>query len=96
MNKQNNPVTRLLEKMYELWNNNVDHTTQLVRWVLPREDKRMYEVFCRGESVHQWKLEHGVKPDQINFRGYGESKPIAKNNTDEGRQLNRRVEFLIL
>ncbi len=56
MDKQNNPVTRQLEKMYELWDTTIDQNTQLVRWVLPREDKRMYEVFCHGESIHQWKL----------------------------------------
>lgn len=38
----------------------------------------------------------GLDPDQYTTRGYGESRPVATNATDEGRQLNRRVEFVVL
>ena len=32
----------------------------------------------------------------LSSNGYGESRPVATNDTDEGRQLNRRVEFMII
>ena len=36
----------------------------------------------------------GISPDRITAIGYGESKPVADNNTPEGRVANRRVEIV--
>lgn len=41
-------------------------------------------------------LEHGLNPNNFEAVGYGETKPIADNSTEAGRQKNRRVEFKIL
>ena len=38
----------------------------------------------------------GVDPSRLTSRGYGEGMPIATNDTDAGRALNRRVEFAII
>ena len=37
-----------------------------------------------------------VSSNQIRVRGYGEEQPVAANSTNDGRQKNRRVEFLVL
>jgi outer membrane protein OmpA-like peptidoglycan-associated protein len=50
----------------------------------------------RAASVRSYLLEHWVDHDRIISKGYGESVPVTTNETDEGRQLNRRVEFTIL
>lgn len=50
----------------------------------------------RAKSVHDYFVEHGVNPDRLSYIGYGESRPIATNETAEGRQKNRRVELTIL
>ena len=49
----------------------------------------------RAESVRGYLVENGVPPASIVARGFGESRPIASNDTDEGRQLNRRVEIVV-
>jgi OOP family OmpA-OmpF porin len=37
----------------------------------------------------------GIKKEMLQAKGYGETRPIASNDTDEGREQNRRVEFVI-
>ena len=50
----------------------------------------------RARSVMEYILSKGIATSRIISQGYGETKPVATNETDEGRQLNRRVEFKIL
>jgi len=47
----------------------------------------------RMNSVRDILVGHGVPVSRLIAVGYGESRPIATNETDEGRALNRRVEF---
>lgn len=47
----------------------------------------------RAESVSHYLSSHGVSPGRLQAKGYGESRPIADNSTDDGRALNRRVEL---
>jgi len=50
----------------------------------------------RAESVKNYIADHGIGADRITTNGYGQSKPVAANNTAEGRQQNRRVEVTIV
>ncbi len=49
----------------------------------------------RAESVKNALLNEGIGSDRIRVKGYGESYPIATNDTVAGRQQNRRVEVII-
>jgi outer membrane protein OmpA-like peptidoglycan-associated protein len=48
----------------------------------------------RAEAVKQYLVKNGVSLGRIEAKGFGESLPIAPNNTEDGRQLNRRTEFI--
>jgi outer membrane protein OmpA-like peptidoglycan-associated protein len=56
----------------------------------------------RAESAVRYIVQHGIAPDRLVAKGYGESKPIARNTNPDGtdnptgRQKNRRTEFKIL
>ncbi len=47
----------------------------------------------RANAVRDWLIREGISPDRITAVGYGESQPTATNDTPEGRQKNRRIEF---
>jgi|GEM_PF-86530 len=47
----------------------------------------------RARSCFQYLLANGVEASRMNYEGYGESEPIADNDSSTGRRLNRRVEF---
>lgn len=50
----------------------------------------------RSQSVVSYLISKGISSDRLTAKGYGETKPIDTNDTDEGRQNNRRTEFKIL
>ncbi|MBX9850999.1 MAG: OmpA family protein, partial [Cytophagaceae bacterium] len=50
----------------------------------------------RAEAVVAYLVEKGIDKKRLIAKGYGESKPVAPNDTDENRQLNRRTELKIL
>ena len=50
----------------------------------------------RASSVRSYLLEHWIDEARVSSKGYGEEVPVESNETDEGRQKNRRVEFTIL
>jgi outer membrane protein OmpA-like peptidoglycan-associated protein len=49
----------------------------------------------RVESVRAYLVQHGIAPERLVARGYGESRPIDSNSTEAGKARNRRVEFNI-
>ncbi|MCE2713414.1 MAG: OmpA family protein, partial [Cryomorphaceae bacterium] len=49
----------------------------------------------RAEAVVTYLSSKGIAAARLTAKGYGSSKPVAPNNTDDGRQLNRRTEFEI-
>jgi outer membrane protein OmpA-like peptidoglycan-associated protein len=50
----------------------------------------------RAKTVMNYLLTKGVKASQMKAIGYGETQPIADNNTEDGRLANRRVMFTVL
>jgi OmpA-OmpF porin, OOP family len=50
----------------------------------------------RAASVRTYLVSQGVASTQLLSKGYGESQPVATNDTDAGRAQNRRVEFRVL
>jgi outer membrane protein OmpA-like peptidoglycan-associated protein len=50
----------------------------------------------RAESVYKYLIDNGINKQRLTFAGYDFSIPIASNDTEEGRALNRRTEFKII
>jgi outer membrane protein OmpA-like peptidoglycan-associated protein len=47
----------------------------------------------RADAIKKYLFDNGIKEDRITIKGYGKTKPIASNDTEENRARNRRVEI---
>ena len=50
----------------------------------------------RAKTVSDYLVEHGINSSRLSSKGFGENSPIASNETEEGKALNRRTEFVII
>ncbi len=50
----------------------------------------------RARSVYQYLIANGISADRLSFKGFGQTQPIASNDTEDGRSQNRRTEFKIV
>ncbi len=60
------------------------------------DDANMKLSSDRAKSVKNYLVTNGVITQRVTVKGYGETNPTVPNNTEEGKQLNRRVDFTIL
>jgi len=49
----------------------------------------------RAKSVVEYLVLKGIDAKRLKFKGYGETNPVAGNQTEEGRMLNRRTTIKI-
>jgi outer membrane protein OmpA-like peptidoglycan-associated protein len=49
----------------------------------------------RTQAVVEYLVSHGIARERLRAEGFGESRPVESNKTSEGREMNRRVEFLV-
>ena len=50
----------------------------------------------RADAVRLALIDFGVEPGMLIAKGYGDSKPVASNDTPDGRLLNRRIQFVVV
>ncbi|GJM33702.1 MAG: cell envelope biogenesis protein OmpA [Saprospiraceae bacterium] len=50
----------------------------------------------RAKAVYNWLKNQDIAPDRLSYKGFGESLPITDNDTPEGRQRNRRTDFVVI
>ncbi len=50
----------------------------------------------RANAIRDQRVQAGVDTSRINTTGYGSEKPLASNDTDEGRAKNRRTELVVV
>jgi outer membrane protein OmpA-like peptidoglycan-associated protein len=49
----------------------------------------------RASSVRDYLVQQGVPGGSVTSKGFGETQPVASNDTNAGRQQNRRVELVV-
>jgi outer membrane protein OmpA-like peptidoglycan-associated protein len=87
-----------LERLIKLLNDNPTLKIELGSHTDSKgsDDYNMKLSDSRSKSVVDYLIGKGISTARLVAKGYGETKPIDTNETDEGRQNNRRTEFKIL
>ena len=49
----------------------------------------------RAKRIFDYLVDKGIPADRMTYKGFGETQPMAPNDTEERRQMNRRVEFAL-
>jgi outer membrane protein OmpA-like peptidoglycan-associated protein len=60
------------------------------------EDDNLLLSENRAKAVVAYLISQGIEPHRLKARGFGETVPVQKNDTVEGKAQNRRVEFRIV
>ena len=60
----------------------------------PKENMALSEN--RAKSVYNYLILEEIDPSRLSYKGFGETKPIGNNKTEDGRAINRRTEFVIV
>ncbi|HTN18067.1 MAG TPA: OmpA family protein [Chitinophagaceae bacterium] len=94
----NEPIIPKMQR-FALALNKFDRTAVLISGHTDNKGAEQYNNELSGRRADSAKVvlsQYQVKPERINTWGMGMRHPVASNETDEGRALNRRVEFVIL
>ena len=59
-------------------------------------DRNKIQSNERAQSAKSYLLSKGISSKRVAAKGYSNTRPVASNNTDEGRQLNRRVDIVVI
>ena len=61
-------------------------------------DKKSNQLLSehRAKSVYDYLIKQGIDSKRLEYKGFGDSKAIASNDSESGRALNRRTEFKII
>lgn len=90
--------TTELNRLFALLNDNPDLKIQINGHTddVGSEENNLRLSENRAKAVYAHLIEAGIDKARLSFKGYGEKIPVASNDSAEGRQQNRRTEFMIV
>ena len=84
-----------LNRLVKLLNNNAEMNIRIQGHTDSQGSKEYNKRLSenRAKAVYDYLVKEGISEERLSYKGFGESKPIADNDTEEGRAKNRRTEF---
>jgi outer membrane protein OmpA-like peptidoglycan-associated protein len=89
---------QILDDVVKVMNENPEYLLSIYGHTdnVGQDDKNMELSQRRADAVKKYLLDKGVPENRIvETKGFGETTPVATNDTDEGRTKNRRIEFKV-
>lgn len=86
-----------LEKLIDFLKDNATVGIEIQGFTDNVGDNKLNEKLSqnRASAVYDYLIRHGIAASRLTVKGFGASKPVADNSTENGRQKNRRTSFLI-
>lgn len=87
-----------LDQLVTFLKNNITVTIEISGHSDNSGDASLNQILSekRAQSVYNYFIKNNISNQRLTYKGYGSAKPLADNDTDIGRQKNRRVECVIL
>lgn len=87
-----------LNKLVEFLKNNSSLKIELSGHTDNVGDRKLNQVLSenRAKSVSEYLISNGIAKERLTYKGYGDTKPVVVNDSDEHRQMNRRTEFKVV
>ncbi|MBI4811440.1 MAG: OmpA family protein [Ignavibacteriales bacterium] len=91
-----NQSEEILNQLYTVLNENIEYKIEICGYTdsIGSEETNRVISQKRADAIMLFLVEKGVNPLRISTEGLGEKNPIASNQTEEGRQQNRRIEVM--
>lgn len=88
----------ILDQVVEVMKNNTEYKLKIAGHTdsMGKDESNLILSHKRAEAAKNYLIEKGIDESRLDAVGYGETKPIASNDTAEGRRQNRRVEFTVI
>ncbi|MGY3051978.1 outer membrane protein OmpA-like peptidoglycan-associated protein/tetratricopeptide (TPR) repeat protein [Pedobacter sp. UYEF25] len=88
---------RELQKLTDFLNNNPTVAIEIQGYTDTNGDDKLNQILSqnRAMAVYNYLIKQNIVSKRLTAKGFGESKPVADNKTENGRQKNRRTSFLI-
>lgn len=87
-----------LEKLYRTLRDNPTLKIEIAGHTDNVGDKRLNQLLSenRARVIYNYLLQKDIASSRLNHRGYGQNRPVAPNDTEANKSLNRRVEFVVI
>lgn len=88
----------ILDEIVVIMRDNADYTLAISGYTddVGSDERNLELSKDRAKACYDYLVFRGIKQDRLRHAGFGEARPIASNDTNAGRELNRRVEFELL
>jgi len=88
----------ILDEIVVIMRDNPDYTLAISGYTddVGSDERNLALSQDRAKACYDYLVFRGIKQDRLRHAGFGEARPIATNDTNAGRELNRRVEFELL
>jgi outer membrane protein OmpA-like peptidoglycan-associated protein len=87
-----------LEKLYRTLRDNPTLKIEIAGHTDNVGDKRLNQLLSenRARVIYNYLLQKDIASSRLSHRGYGQNRPVAPNDTETNKSLNRRVEFVVI